>query len=273
MDGPLSGRVIALAEGRQLEELARLVEKEGGIALRCPLVRLADAPDPAHIVAWLRDLIDEGFAYTIFLTGEGLSRLLAVAEREAMRAEVVSALGRTKLVTRGPKPVRVLKSVDLSPAIIAAHPTTEGVCAALASVALRGLRVGVQLYEETHPRLLEFLEQAGANPRPVVPYAYLPGIDDSVVTELIGRGARGDIAVFVFTSTPQVERLYDVALRQGLECELGRAFERARIAAVGPVVATSLRRRGVWVDICPEQGFVMKNLVQLIKRGLEKRPR
>jgi uroporphyrinogen-III synthase len=40
------------------------------------------------------------------------------------------------------------------------------------------------------------------------------------------------------------------------------------VAAVGPVVAEDLRRHAIRVDICPEQGFVMKNLVQLIKRDL-----
>ena len=36
MSKPLEGRTIALAEGRQLEELAQMLEKEGATALRCP---------------------------------------------------------------------------------------------------------------------------------------------------------------------------------------------------------------------------------------------
>jgi hypothetical protein len=35
------------------------------------------------------------------------------------------------------------------------------------------------------------------------------------------------------------------------------------------VVAQNLREKGARVDICPEQGFVMKNLVQQIKRAFE----
>jgi hypothetical protein len=37
------------------------------------------------------------------------------------------------------------------------------------------------------------------------------------------------------------------------------------------VVADNLRQKGARVDICPEQGFVMKNLVQQIKRAVEAR--
>jgi uroporphyrinogen-III synthase len=41
------------------------------------------------------------------------------------------------------------------------------------------------------------------------------------------------------------------------------------VAAVGPVVAESLHRRGIRVDVCPEQGFVMKNLVKLLKDSMK----
>ena len=53
MSLPLAGKTIALAEGRQLEELAALLEKEGATTLRCPLLSILDAPDSAPIVAWL----------------------------------------------------------------------------------------------------------------------------------------------------------------------------------------------------------------------------
>src|SRR5919199_2261314 len=100
---PLTGRVVALAESRQLEDLAALLEKEGATALRCPLVSILDAPDPAPVVAWLRDLAAGRFAYVVLLTGEGVRRLLGFAEREGLHEQAVASLGRTRTVTRGPK--------------------------------------------------------------------------------------------------------------------------------------------------------------------------
>ena len=44
MTRPLEGRRVALAESRQLEELARMLEKEGAVPLRCPMVGILDAP-------------------------------------------------------------------------------------------------------------------------------------------------------------------------------------------------------------------------------------
>jgi uroporphyrinogen-III synthase len=266
MPRPLEGRTIALAEGRQLEELAQMLEKEGATPLRCPMVSILDAPDAGPVVAWLRELVADRFAYVILLTGEGLRRLLGFAERDGLRDAVVAALGRTRTVTRGPKPVRALREVGLAPTKVAETPTTEGVIAALKTEALRGQTVGVQLYAESNPPLTEFLESAGATARPVLPYVYAPAADAERVIELIDRMARGGVDCLVFTSSPQVDRLYEVATERGLTAELRQGLEGTRVAAVGPVVAENLRQRGARVDICPEQGFVMRNLVQQIKR-------
>jgi uroporphyrinogen-III synthase len=40
------------------------------------------------------------------------------------------------------------------------------------------------------------------------------------------------------------------------------------VAAVGPVVAEALRERGATVHLCPEQGWVMRNLVRQLARQL-----
>jgi len=263
---PLEGQTVALAEGRQLEELAQMLEDEGATALRCPMVSILDAPDAAPVLAWLRELIADRFAYVILLTGEGLRRLLGFAEREGLRDAAIAAVGRTRTVTRGPKPVRALREVGLTPTLVAGSPTTDGVIATLRNEALQGLTVGVQLYSESNPPLVQFLESAGATARTVLPYVYAPAADAERVADLIERLARGEVQVLVFTSSPQVDRLYEVAAERGLEATLRQGLERTRVAAVGPVVADNLRQRGARVDICPEQGFVMKNLVQQIIR-------
>jgi uroporphyrinogen-III synthase len=260
---------VARAEGRQLEELAQMLEKEGAATLRCPMVSILDAPDAAPVIAWLQELIAGRFDWIVLMTGEALRRLLGFAERAGLRDQIIAALGKTRTLTRGPKPVRALKEVGLVPTKVAEAPTTDGVIAALRSEPLKGRTVGVTLYGEPNPRLVRFLEEAGATVCTVLPYIYAPATDAERVAQLIERMALGDVEVVVFTSSPQVDRLYEVASERGLQATLQQGMERTRVAAVGPVVAENLRQRGTRVDICPEQGFVMKNLVQQIKRALE----
>ena len=263
---PLQQRTIALAESRQLEELAQMLEKEGANTLRCPLVSILDAPEPEPVLAWLRDLIAGRFDYVLLFTGEGLRRLLGFAERAGIRQDVITSLGKTKTITRGPKPVRALRDIGLEPTMVAQSPTTEGVIATLKSEPLQGKTVGLQLYSEDNPAMRKFLMEAGTTVHAVQPYIYAPAADADRVANLIERMAQGTVDAIIFTSSPQVDRLFEVAGERGLEGALQLGFNRTRIAAVGPVVADDLRRHGAHVDICPEQGFVMKNLVQLIKK-------
>jgi len=263
---PLQDRVVALAEGRQLEDLAQMLEKEGAVVLRCPLLSILDTPDPAPVLAWLRDLIADRFSHVVLLTGEGLRRLLGFAEREGLREAAIAAVGRTRTITRGPKPVRALREVGLAPSVVAQTPTTEGVITALRSEPLQGQTVGVQLYSESNPPLEEFLRRAGAVVRTVQPYIYAPNADAGRVLDLIAQLAHGKVDIMIFTSSPQVDRLFEVAEKHDAKPALLDGLRQTRVAAVGPIIAESLGGHGIRVDICPEQGFVMKNLVQLIKK-------
>jgi len=266
----LEGQTIALAEGRQLEDLAQMLEKEGATPLRCPLISILDAPDAVPVLAWLDDLMAGRFDLLVLMTGEALRRLLGFTERAGHREAFVQALAQTSIITRGPKPVRALKEINLTPALIAEAPTTAGVIATLRAQPLHGKTVGVTLYGEPNPVLEQFLTDSGATVRTVLPYVFAPAADAERVVDLLRRMANGEVQFIMFTSSPQVDRLFEIVEQRQLGELLRQAFERTQVAAVGPVIADTLRQRQVRVDVCPEQGFVMKNLVQYTKRQREK---
>ncbi len=266
MAGPLDGRTVALAEGRQLEELAQLLEAEGASVRRYPLLSILDAPDAASVHAWIDELINGRFALVVLMTGEAVRRLVGFAERQGKKEAFLQALATTRTISRGPKPVAALRELGLKPSQIAPAPTTEGVLTCLQEEPLAGLVVGFTLYGSDNPRLSKFLVSRGATPRPVLSYIFAPASDDVRVAELITLLAKGAIDIVVFTSSPQVERLLEVATKSDRIEELLRGLQLARVAAVGPLVAEALRQRGVTVSICPEQGWVMKNLVRQMAR-------
>lgn len=268
MSLPLTGKTIALAEGRQLEELAGLLEKEGASIVRCPMLSILDAPDPTPVIAWMRELVAGQFHYLVLLTGEGLRRLMNLAERNGLKDAAIAAIAKTTVVARGPKPGQAMREIGLKPNIIAGTPTTDGVIATLKQEALAGKSVGVQLYSESNPPLTDFLTQVGANVRTVQPYIYAPAADTDRVAELISSAAGGKIDAIVFTSSPQIDRLCEVAAERTLEEDWKRALDRIKVASVGPIVSDTLRAKGARVDIQPEQGFQMKNLVIHIRRSL-----
>jgi uroporphyrinogen-III synthase len=265
MQGSLSGRRIVLPETRELDRLARLIEAEGGEAIRCPLVAIIDLPDPAPVVAWLDRFVRDPGDDLILLTGEGLRRLQAAARTQEMESDFLRALARPRKITRGPKPASALRALGLEPDLRAPNPTTEGVITALSAEDLRGRRIGVQLYPDNPNRyLLDFLEASGAKPDPVVPYAYASAADAARVVEIIERMAAGEADVIAFTSAPQVRRLFDVARTSGRDATLAAALARTRVAAIGPVVTAELKARQVEVAIAPVGTYFMKPLVRAI---------
>jgi uroporphyrinogen-III synthase len=92
---PLKGRVIAIPETREVEIFASMLERRGATVVRCPMVAIRDAPDPAPVLEWSRKFARGACDDLILLTGEGLRRILSCIERNepALKDTFVQALG------------------------------------------------------------------------------------------------------------------------------------------------------------------------------------
>jgi uroporphyrinogen-III synthase len=268
---PLAGRTIAVPETREIDLFAAMLERRGARVVRCPLVAIRDAPDPAPVLSWVRELIQGSFDDLILLTGEGLRRILGCIRQHepALEAPFIAGLGKLRKVTRGPKPARVLRDLGLKPEIAAERPTTEGVIASLRALDLNGRRFGVQLYGTDPNRpLVDFLESAGAKVSTVAPYVYADAADDAAVLDLLKRIDAREIDAMAFTSTPQVERLFAVASAETITATLAKTM----VAAVGPVVAETLEKHGIQARVMPEESFFLKPLTSVLEDALAARP-
>ena len=266
-EATLFARTIAIPETRELDVFAAMLERRGATVLRCPLVAILDAPDPAPVLDWIRQFNAGGCDDLILLTGEGLRRLLECIDRHApeLRAPFVERLAAVRKITRGPKPARALRELGLKPDLAAEVPTTAGVIAALAPLDLKARRVGVQLYgTEPNLPLMRFLEQAGAVPVTVAPYVYADKSADEAVRALLKQLAAGAVDAIAFTSTPQVTRLFAVADAATVQAALARTV----VAAVGPVVAATLAAHGIHARITPTDSFFLKPLTTALEAAL-----
>lgn len=261
--------IVALPETRQLDVLANLLERREVGVVRCPMIAIKDSPDDGKVLAWLERFCRGSMDLLIVYTGEGIRRLTGFADRAGIREKFVATLAQTPLLTRGPKPVRALRELEIRPTYAAAAPTTAGVLKTLEGIPVEGRCVGIQLYGgEPLPGLTTALEKRGASVDCVAPYVYASESDDAAVRSLIVRMAAREIDAIAFTSKAQVERLAAVAEASGQSRALKNALESVVVAAVGPVAARELADHGVRVDVVPESDFFMKPMVTALMARL-----
>src|SRR4051812_23403861 len=263
----LKGKRIAVPEMRELEIFSGLLERRGAEVLRCPLVSIYDTPHSAQVLAFATRIADGGFDDFILITGEGLTRILSCIDKHdpALRERFIAGLGNLRTITRGPKPARVLRQLGLRPNVEATSPTTPGVIEAMKPMELAGRRVAVQLYgNDPNLMLVNFLRERRAEISTVAPYVYGNAADDATVTALLERMANGEVDAIAFTSKLQIERL----VSQQPAALVKRALTRTKIAAVGPIVAESIRSYGYEVASSPEHSWFMKPLVVALSEAL-----
>jgi uroporphyrinogen-III synthase len=269
MKGPLVGRRIVVGETRELEILAQMLERQGAEAIRCPLISIHDSPDAGQVIDWLKRFITTPPDDVVLMTGEGLGRLVGFAQRAGLETNLIATLKRVRKIARGPKPVRRLRTLGLAADIHAEPATSAGVIAVLAQEKLHGRRIAVQCYpDDSHGELLTFLRREGAQVDPVLPYVYGSEADDRQVVAVIDDMAAGRVDLAVFTSSPQVTRLRQVASKNDRALALREALRRTPLAAVGPVVARAIEDAGGQVAIAPVENFHMKPLVSAIVAAL-----
>jgi uroporphyrinogen-III synthase len=253
---------------RELEVLSALLERRGAEVLRCPLVNIYDSPHSAQVLAFAERAAEGGFDDFLLITGEGLTRILSCIDKHdpPLRARFVEGLGKLRTVTRGPKPARALRALGLKPGIEATEPTTEGVIRSLSTQELTGRRVAVQLYgNDPNLTLMRFLRERRAEVTTVAPNVDGNAADDSTVQALLERMAAGEVDAIAFTSKLQIERL----MTQHPTPLVRRALTRTMIAAVGPIVAESIRSHGFEVSSSPQHSWFMKPLVVALGEALQ----
>jgi uroporphyrinogen-III synthase len=256
-NGPLAGKTVAFLESRRAAEVARMIERQGGIPSVTPTLREVPVADDA-LRAWLARLADRAFDVVIFLTGVGCRILLDAATRTQVADATLSGLAAARVVARGPKPVQVLKEHGVRIDYVPPEPnTSDELLTELIRWDLPGKRIGLQCYGGTTPfleRLRAGLIGAGATVDEIMPYQWEGPLDERPIRDLIARCLTGQLDALAVMSSSQIHNLFAVAEEHDQAMELRDALNdpRVLIAAVGPVTRDAIEGHGVRVDLEPE---------------------
>jgi uroporphyrinogen-III synthase len=276
-------RVLAF-ESRRATELASLVSTFGGRPVIAPALKEVPIESNDEARAFLDRLVDHGFDGVVFLTGVGTRALADLAARTHSKAAFVAALSRAKVVARGPKPVAVLRELQVPIWLTAPEPNTwHELLAALddrtGEWPLAGARIAVQEYGVSNADFLEGLRGRGAQVTRVPVYRWALPDDPAPLRAAVTAVSRGEVDVALFTTGVQVVHLWQIVDEMRLAGEVRGGLSRAVVASIGPTTTGELRRYGVEPDLeasHPKMGLLVREAADraggLLQRKRERTP-
>lgn len=264
------GRTILCFESRLADETAALIEKYGGRAMMAPSMQEVPLSEHAAVFDLAETLLSGEVDALLCLTGVGTRMMIETMATRFDRERIIGALERLVLITRGPKPAAALTSFGLKSDLKVPEPNTWR--EVLVSIdesrllhPLGGKRIAVQEYGTTNEELLAGLRERGMRVERVPIYRWELPDDLGPLKAGLRALLDGAASVVLFTSRTQVDHVMQVADQIDVARPLGKAFDDALVASIGPVCSEGLREHGIEPDFEPSRpklGFLMRELAE-----------
>jgi uroporphyrinogen-III synthase len=259
-------RVLSF-ESRMATEMARLIQRHKGEPLVVPALRELPIPlqDNGAVFRFGVKLILHQIDIVILMTGVGAKALFDVLQTRYPLAEILEALKKTMIVTRGPKPLAVLKALGVEANITVPEPNTwHDVIATLDYYRpVQGLKIAVQEYGVSKPEMIEDLKKRGADVFPVPVYRWALPEDTGPLEAAIGRVLSGGCDVMLVTNAAQIDHVMQLTERSNHAQAFREACKRIVVGSIGPTASEGLKHHDLPVDFepsHPKMGVLVKEL-------------
>jgi len=248
---PFAGLRVLSLESRRAKEMEALIRREGGDPFVAPSVQERALDDQGEAVRFVERLEADEFDMVIVMTGTGLAFLRDQAVAHSAADRLGAALRRVTIVSRGPKPLPILRELGSRAQIVVPEPNTwKEIVDAVAARAER--RIAVQEYGRPNLEMNAALEKLGASVTPIVLYRWELPADVGPLQVAARRLAERQFDVVLFTSSIQLDHLMMIANSLGVESQVTNALRGyTAIGSVGPVMTASLETAGFPADMVP----------------------
>src|SRR5262245_53701306 len=116
-------RVLSL-ESRRADAMEQLIRRHGGDPFVAPSVKEIPFEQHAEAYRWAERLMGGEFDLIVLMTGTGLAFLRDIVSERVPPEDFAAALRRVAIVSRGPKPVAVLREMGVTAATVVPEPNT-----------------------------------------------------------------------------------------------------------------------------------------------------
>jgi uroporphyrinogen III methyltransferase / synthase len=248
---PLFGRSIVVTRPRaQASSFVAGLESLGAEVVQFPTIRVEPVADAEPLLQAAREA--GGFDWIVFTSANGVAHFWTALRRAGRDSR---SLAGVSVCAIGPATAAALDAHGIRADLLPERYVAESVVEALSGRAdVRGKRVLLPRAELARAVLPDELRARGADVVEVVAYRTLP--DAMEAGWFRQRLEAGAVDVITFTSSSTVQNF--VAL-------IGTDIGQARVAAIGPVTASTARELGLPVDVEAEE-YTVPGLIQAILR-------
>jgi len=242
---------ICSFESRRATEIGALIEKMGGEAFVAPSMQEVPLTENSEAINFAENIFAENIDLVIFMTGVGTKQLFEVVETKWPLPDFYTALQKCQIISRGPKPVAVLKKEKIRIDHTAPEPNTWREILPILDehYELTGKQIAVQEYGISNEAFYEALADRKAQVQRVPVYQWTFPDDPEPLYEAIRQTVAGKYEVLAFTSANQANHVLQAAEQLNLKEEWLTAANQIVIASIGPTASEYLNSLGLKPDL------------------------
>lgn len=243
-------RVVSL-ESRRAHEIEAMIKRHGGNAFVAPSVKEQGIEDHKAATDLVDQLEQDRYDMLICMTATSLKFLREIIDGGFPPDRLRAAISRVTVISRGPKPLTVLRPQKIPVAITVPEPNTwREIVDAVRQRPER--RIAVLEYGRSNLEMNAALEEMGAEVTPISLYRWILPDDIGPLREAARRIAQGQCDVILFTSSIQLDHLLQISREMGLADQVRRALiEDIVVTSVGPIMTDTLVAQGIEPQIIP----------------------
>jgi len=218
----LTGFRVAVTSARRADELSALLKRRGAAVTCAAAIAMVPLPDDDELREHTEALIEVPPDVVIATTGIGFRGWVAAADGWGLATDLLIALGKARIVSRGPKATGALRAAGLPEEWSPDSESSRELVHYLVEGGIAGQRIAVQLHGATDewdpfPEFLDELRAAGAEVVPIRVYRWHPAPRNGDFDLLIAGIAEEKFDAVSFTSAPAVASVLMRAAEMGIE--------------------------------------------------------
>ena len=255
IDPTLAGCTMLVTADRRAAELGAALQRRGAVVRYAPALSMVPNESDALLISGTRALLADPPDIAVVTTGIGFRAWIEAADAVGLADDLIAALGRARLVARGPKARGAIQAAGLQADWVAESETSAEIAEVLLDEGVAGRRITVQHHGSGADGLDEAFTAAGARVQSLVVYRWGPPPDPAALDASVRSTAAGEIDTVVFTSAPGCSAWLAAVDAAGVDAQVRALFQAGSVvaAAVGPITAQPLIDRGV-VPLVPARG-------------------